>query len=830
MKRKFLTFICLILFILSIACVSATEDVNQTVDDALSAKDSGTFTVLQEKINNASEGSTINLENDYKYDDAFGKEGITINKKLTVNGNGHTIDANSGARIFEICTNDVVLKNIKFINGNASWGDVNNQGGDFGAAIYNAGNNTNVINCEFIANIAKRTGGAIYSTGDFVISDCIFRDNAADMGSALSFKLGSLNIMDNCYFEDNPDSSSSLYIHEDLSYGNDSLLKTDFTNLKFNENLICYGGAIYFSNNVLSISGSHISDFISGNVYVDIEGKTFRNTFDSKGNANFDLFFISNGTWNAKISYKGDSNFAPFEINIPITIKPVIKLIVPNVTKDYGGPESLIVTLMESNSPVANANVTININGQRYTRTTDIVGKTSLDLNLNAGSYDAKVSYKDISTTAKVIINKLATNNTLSYAKNSRNSVTLTALINPSATSGDVVFTVGGRNYSAEVNEGKADYTVSNLDAGSYDAKAIYKGDVNHNESVSNSVKFTVEAIDINAPDLTKYYHGPERFVVTVKVDNKPVVRRNVTINLNNVPYTRTTDVNGQASIAVNLNSGVHTAISKFEDIEVRSTITVKPTISGENVTKIYRNDTQYFARFTDSNGNVLKNVDVYFNINGVFYTRTTSDEGIAKMNINLNPGVYVITATNPVSSEEYANIIRVLPSVITYDLTKYYKNASALVFKLLDNQGRPVGEGVKATININGVFYTRQSNASGYINMNINLNPGNYIATILHNGLLASSTVKVLPILNAKDVNMKYRDGTKFEATLLDGKGKPFANQTIIFNINGVFYNRTTDDYGVARLNMNLMAGEYIITSMYENGAVIANKVTIRS
>ena len=60
--------------------------------------------------------------------------------------------------------------------------------------------------------------------------------------------------------------------------------------------------------------------------------------------------------------------------------------------------------------------------------------------------------------------------------------------------------------------------------------------------------------------------------------------------------------------------------------------------------------------------------------------------------------GINVITATNSISSEEYVNIIRVLPSVITYDLTKYYKNASRSIFKLLDNQGRSVGGGVSAT------------------------------------------------------------------------------------------------------------------------------------
>ena len=43
------------------------------------------------------------------------------------------------------------------------------------------------------------------------------------------------------------------------------------------------------------------------------------------------------------------------------------------------------------------------------------------------------------------------------------------------------------------------------------------------------------------------------------------------------------------------------------------------------------------------------------------------------------------------------------------------------------------------------------------------------------------------------------------------------------------VFYERTTDEDGIAKLNINLMAGEYIITSQYDN-AVISNKITISS
>ena len=61
--------------------------------------DDGTFTALQNKIDNAEEGSTIFLNNDYIYDEGFDIEGISISKKLTIQGNGHTIDALMKSRI-----------------------------------------------------------------------------------------------------------------------------------------------------------------------------------------------------------------------------------------------------------------------------------------------------------------------------------------------------------------------------------------------------------------------------------------------------------------------------------------------------------------------------------------------------------------------------------------------------------------------------------------------------------------------------------------------------------------------------------------------------------
>ena len=56
-----------------------------------------------------------------------------------------------------------------------------------------------------------------------------------------------------------------------------------------------------------------------------------------------------------------------------------------------------------------------------------------------------------------------------------------------------------------------------------------------------------------------------------------------------------------------------------------------------------------------DSQEKALVNTDIIFNINGVFYTRTTNATGWARLNINLKEWEYIFTAYNPVTGEEHA-------------------------------------------------------------------------------------------------------------------------------------------------------------------------------
>lgn len=339
------------------------------------------------------------------------------------------------------------------------------------------------------------------------------------------------------------------------------------------------------------------------------------------------------------------------------------------------------------------------------------------------------------------------------------------------------------------------------------------------------------------AESVEMYYHDGSRFVVYLKDKNgNPLAGQSVMIGINGMKYNRTTNANGSASIGLNLDSAKYdvdvvynSQIEYYLGCNTTSTVNILPTVKGNNVVKVFRNDTQYYAAFKDFSGNYLANgTMIQFNINGVLYNRSVKDNGLAKLNLNLEAGEYILTALNTVTGEKSSNNITILSKITeNKNLVKYYRNDSQYTVKIIGNDGKAVGAGEKVTFNINGVFYTRTTNASGIAKLNINLAQGDYIITAEYGGCKVSNNITVLSVLSASDLVKKYRTSDQFIATLVDGQGKAFVGVKVSFNINGVFYERVTDSNGQAKLNINLQPGEYIITSTY-NGCNIANTVKI--
>lgn len=244
------------------------------------------------------------------------------------------------------------------------------------------------------------------------------------------------------------------------------------------------------------------------------------------------------------------------------------------------------------------------------------------------------------------------------------------------------------------------------------------------------------------------------------------------------------------------------------------------PTVFANDITKIYKNDTQYYARFVDEANRPLKNTTVTFHIHGVSYDRVTDSDGVAKLNINLKPGNYILRVRNPVTYEGHENMINVDSPIIMHYFNKHYGEKTPFKAKYLGSDGNPVGAGETVTFYINGVYYNRTTDSEGVAALNINLLPGAYGITTVYNGYTGYTEIDVYSpkeeyynFIEVYDLVKTYGDETPFTAKIYDEYGHPASGEIVKFKINGVEYDRITDSNGIAKLNINLMPGRYIIS-----------------
>ena len=490
----------------------------------------------------------------------------------------------------------------------------------------------------------------------------------------------------------------------------------------------------------------------------------------------------------------------------------------------------------------ANGNVTIKFNGKSETVSFNASQTIVYDLGvLGVGDYEVTVIYN-----GNAKYNSTNITETFSIGKISDYNVTLNTtdvvagenstlvIILPEDATGVVNVTVGKDSYKANVTDGVASVKINSLIAGDYKVNVTYSGDKTY--EVSNNV-FNLAVnpmkVNLNISDVVMFYRDGTRMVaILTDIKGNPITNATVYFTINGKTYARTTDTNGTASLAINLISKIYNATILYNGSDIYDklskniTVTVNPTILANDTVLMYMDGTVFVAKFLDKTGKALTNASVKFNINGVFYTRITDNDGVAKLNIRLRPGSYILTAYNNVTGEEKGFDITVKSLIVANDLTKYYLNATRFEATIYNKNGT-LAINKNVTFNINGVFYTRQTNENGVVGLNINLRPGNYIITTMFDGLAIGNNINVLPTLVTNDLSMKYLDGSKFTAQTLDGQGNPLANQNVSFNINGVLYHRVTDKDGMASLNIRLMSGDYIITS-YWNDFQVGNTVKI--
>jgi len=569
----------------------------------------------------------------------------------------------------------------------------------------------------------------------------------------------------------------------------------------------------------------------NGSVEFEIDGKNYTRDIEN-GLANLTLTFSRSGVYNITARFSAEE-FPSSNATSKVTINKIAQALSLLINDSYVGDS--IKVIIESSRPV-NGTVILNINDDDYTlNLTDGKILSDVDVGLQAGEYNASVKYNG----NNIYLN--ATNSTIFKIMKRDLKITVVAeemlkgtdaeikiLLEEDAT-GEITVLIGEKSYNRSLVNGTAIFNISDLTPGNYTIDVSYSGDDKYNPaSERDSVEIIESEFILKADDLTKYYGSAQRFIIELKYFNStPMANENISVSINGREYTRVTDNSGFASMAINLKSGTYDVITSYREKRITSKVTVLETVEGEDIVKLFRNSTQYYATFRNSNGTLMVNKNVSFNINGVYYTRPTNENGTARLNINLAQGEYIITATNPENGEMSSNNITVLPVIIeNTNLTKYYRNGSQYSVKVIDAGGNALANAA-VRFNINGMIYERTSGEDGIAKMNINLQSGSYMITAEYNGCRVTNSIRVLPVLSAENLVKTRSQTNPFECRVVDGKGNALADTDVTFNINGVFYTRTSNSDGIASLNINLQKGSYIITSSYNNSN-IANVVTV--
>ncbi|WP_405295610.1 hypothetical protein [Methanobrevibacter sp.] len=537
-KIMMLTVIALCLF--AVSAVSAAdnatgdivslEDSNQAIEESnneeiIAATDDGTFTALQKKINNAAAGSTITLENDYKYDEGFSTDGILVTKDLTINGNGYTINGLSKSRIFSLSYENVkygssdnfklTVYNVNFLNGYAtgsggaiksvagvvygsnllksywySWDlDISNcvfrnnkaTGSDgTGGAIDTRGKLT-LKGSTFTNNEAKSSGGAVYSGtsknyGNVECSNCIFTNNkVTGSGGGGALHIYGTAVLNGCSFNGN----------EAPSYSGGAVYTSKPININtcsFTGNKAKDGGAVFTFSSTVNINDctfkSNIASRNGGAVY-SIQGQNIKNCEFVANQASADggaVHFNGKSTTTSSSSqstsiYTNMIESSNFKDNVAGDAGGAIYCVLNKMNgKTYGGFAEKCT--FKNNKAKSNDNV-------YGTTTTNCVFQSS----------DASAKNTKIPT--KLIASKKTFKKSV---KAKKYSVTLTTNKNIVISNVWVSLKVNKKTFKAKTNsKGKATFKITNLKKkGTFKAAIKYKGNNKYNK-VTKKVKIVVK-------------------------------------------------------------------------------------------------------------------------------------------------------------------------------------------------------------------------------------------------------------------------------------------------------------------------------------------------
>ena len=497
---------------------------------------------LSNLINNTLEGGLLELNRDYKFvndSKSDSNRGIIISKSITIDGKGHTINANKISRIFNITADNVILRNINFINGNALGRYDRIDAG--GGAIYWYGDNGKILNCNFTNNTGfgieddpfdkeeeiitedgtvihtirvrpmgakTNEGGAIVWKGNNgTVSNCIFNNNDVgypNSGGAIIWRGDNGKISNSTFF------NNSAWCGGAITWiGNNGKILSSkfFENGMFNGDIYWFGENGLIKNcillksdegrSVLAVSGGSL------NANYNFWGDTLANPNGTIKLENLSNWYILNKNATNPILFKGDKLLVGFDDFLLVTkygnvynnsekiekinLNPNAKIVSKNLIKYYKSSKQFNVKVYDAYGKLAkNRYVSFKINNKTYKVRTNDKGIASLKINQKPGKYNVLVKYGKVQVKNRITVKTVLITKNITKKVGKRKYFSIKVLNAKGKPYAKQVLKVKfrGKTYKLKTKKnGIARFIASKrLKVGTYKIKVSYKGLTNINK------------------------------------------------------------------------------------------------------------------------------------------------------------------------------------------------------------------------------------------------------------------------------------------------------------------------------------------------------------
>ena len=331
-----------------------------------------------------------------------------------------------------------------------------------------------------------------------------------------------------------------------------------------------------------------------------------------------------------------------------------------DTSKYYKGSTKYTATFLKADgTALANTNVKITVNGVSYTKKTNSKGVASLAINLKPGSYkvvaqNPNTGYK-LTTTFKVLSTISASDISKVYTDGRKFSAKFYTSNGKVLANKNIKFKINGKTYTKKTNaKGVATLSLKSLKKGTYKIISYNKDGL----TKTNKVKVYRK---VSSKLKTTSYRFLKSDSKTIKVTllnglgYAPGAGKVVKITINGKTYSKKTNSKGVASLKLpSLKAGMYTVKYKFAGNSFYK------ASSASNKVAIYPSKTATFkvksgTTFTYGKSNTFKvavtsgsvpiqNKKVTFKVDGKTYTKTTNNDGIASLPVDLIIGKHTIT------------------------------------------------------------------------------------------------------------------------------------------------------------------------------------------